>query len=767
MDDFRGGKFIVGSDMRGDEQRRMANEYFRNQNESQRMASEGGRNDAASNALGIANTHSKNNFLTQVGMFTAVVLAVVILAVIAILAYQKATDNQSLVDLDNIRDLTLSNLTVTDTATVKGVTTLQDELNSSAGADFAGGLSVTGNLDLGGNVVLDGGVSLLGGLSVGGVTNLYGDLISIGGISTTGGLSVGGVTNLYGDLISIGGISTTGGLSVGGLANFYSGVSITGGLSVSETAIIGTGQIKKDSVILTSAVTGISTGYQLTTNDAGITYIIENKDSGGLSISTSFKLPQQVENGSKYHFLWGDNDSANIMNFKLHTYDQNDKLFGTVMTARQGSSVITLSQNNSTAVHNGTGVPVLFHYDGTLYPGSRLDCTYIESNWVLDGYLGTSSDYTSNNGFIGTTNPTWIAAGLSTNTSNAEEIVISYDGSHFYEANTISGIEFYDIKYGISSEGTSIWVGAAKHMSSYTGVSMRYSTDGICWKAGRGAGADMVGRSVSYSLYTGTGGTSLWTATGYNPTGTTNLIYSTDGVSWENSTGASFQSSGFGITYGLSSDGTSLWAAVGQQNDGVNSNLLYSTDGISWQYSTGVSFGSTGRGLAITYGLSSFSTGTCMWVAVGQQKDSINSNILYSTNGSVWLNSSGLSFAGGEGQTVAYGLSDNGTSSIWVAGGNGSSDRLLYSNNGSVWQSSTGETFPGKKVYSVAFGKNGSDERWVALAGSVDSKNNFSYSDDGKSWVYSTTGDIFSYGGGRVIVYNKPLYPNHDNPVDN
>jgi len=75
--------------------------------------------------------------------------------------------------------------------------------------------------------------------------------------------------------------------------------------------------------------------------------------------------------------------------------------------------------------------------------------------------------------------------------------------------------------------------------------------------------------------------------------GTNQLLYSTDGKSWQAS-GSSFGTGGYGrgVAYGLSSDGsTPLWAAVGE---GTNQ-LLYSTDGQSWQAS-GSSFGTGGFG---------------------------------------------------------------------------------------------------------------------------------------------------------------------------
>ena len=785
MEDFRGGKFIVGSDMRGDEQRRMANEYFRNQNENQREANESSRNEATSNALGIANTHSRSNFLTQIGLFTAVVLTVIILGVIAILAYHKATNNQSLVDLDNLRDLTLTTLTVNDTALIKGIATLEDELVSTGGVSTTLGLSVGGITNLYGNLVSTGGVSTTLGLSVGGITNLYGNLVSTGGVSTTLGLSVGGITNLYGNLVSTAGISTTGGLSVGG------------------TARIEVGKTKRECTILTTSTAlidggvsgGLTTGYQLTEGEGGTTFIIQNEDADEVSIRNSFILPEVTNdfNGLTYDFLWGINQSGPRRSFELMTPGPtlDERLMGNVMAGQNGTSVITMTLiNDDEAPHNtaitgagGTSTPTLFHYEGTVYPGSKLTCTYVNNNWQLYGTMGISTDYISNNGFVNTSELPWFIGGTSDNGTHSNKYIGSYTGTHFYSIasnlqDTLNqGIN--TMTYGVSSDGTSIWNAGTTTSTSGT-KTIHYSINGVSFTDGRGSNLNLYTQSIAYGACTTD---RMWTATGWNVGGTTpanNILYSTDGVSWNVGTGANFGAVGygFGIAYGLSSDGTSMWVATG--TDGftgstLTKNFLYSTDGVSWENGTGASF-TGGIGNAVAYGLSSDGT-TGIWSAIGTVQSGTNS-ILYSLNGVSWDYTTGANFGIGDSSEnragVAYGLSSDGTTGTWVAvSKNGSTDNnILYSLDGISWDYTTGDYYGAAGIGSaVVYGKDNNDTGLWVTTGHHSTNAPFANiitSTNGVAWTLVNTGvDLHGGEAGRAIGFNKVKYPNVGNPVDN
>ena len=177
----------------------------------------------------------------------------------------------------------------------------------------------------------------------------------------------------------------------------------------------------------------------------------------------------------------------------------------------------------------------------------------------------------------------------------------------------------------------------------------------------------------------------LWVAVGGD---THSILYSTNGTSWQDTaTGTSKFGHGRGIAYGTSSDGSCLWVAVGGNTSNTGEhNIIYSTDGISWQATaTGTSKfgGSGGESRGIAYGTSS--DGSCLWVAVGKGTH----NILYSTNGTSWQATATGTSKFGEGGTnsegigIAYGTSSDG-SCLWVAVG-GDTYNILYSTNGTNW----------------------------------------------------------------------------------
>ena len=809
MDDFKGGKFIIGSDIRVDEQRRMANEYMRSQNESQRMAAEGSRNNATANALGIANTHSRSNFLTQIGLFIAVVLTVIILAVIAILAYEKAYNNQSLVDLNNLRDLTLTNLDVLNTADIKtlditGETTTKNitttgNINVSDDLIVTGGVSINEGLSVGQKAIFEddiwvkGGVSINEGLSVGGTINLYGPLVSTqgvsiegglsvgqkaifeddiwvkGGVSINEGLSVGGTTNLYGPLVSTQGVSIEDGLSVGQKAIFEDdiwvkgGVSINEGLSVGGTTRLEIAKIRKSNLILSSTLPGISTGYNLNINEGGNRYVIENNDASGTSFSNRFNLPNlsgNDERGLQYNFIWGENDSDNHVNFQLHTASsQNNQLYGTVLSSGKNESPITLVKSQDTEPQYGYGNAYLFHYDGVLYPSSNLNCTYIDGNWFLEGCLGTST-HDSDNGFVGSNNPEWLSFGTCQNNKKRDEIIFSNNGENFKEANTTIGNELFILgkkAFGLSSDGTSIWaVGGTTKEGDVTNI--YYSNNGTCWQPAEGN--KIAGYSIAYGS---SQGVSIWVAVGL---ATDNIIYSTNGISYQSATGDLFKGGdspqGFDVAYGLSSNGMSLWVAVGKGT----SQFLYSDNGQSWNYGSGVSFYSNGNANGIAYGVCS--GGTKRWVTTGNA-GSGTSNLLYSDDGINWNYCKGATF-GDQGKAVAYGLSSNGMS-LWVAGGIANDNKLLlYSVDGISFEyCSINEGWgSSSQIFDVSYGKFQNTSRWVAVGKNKENtRKNILYSDDGINWNTITKGDSFQSGGAVNIDYYKPLYPNIDNAVEN
>ena len=240
-----------------------------------------------------------------------------------------------------------------------------------------------------------------------------------------------------------------------------------------------------------------------------------------------------------------------------------------------------------------------------------------------------------------------------------------------------------------------------------------------------------------------------WVAVG-DDTGNGNIMHSVNGIIWNDSVGGNtFSSTGLGIAYGTSGDGTSMWVAVGESLPGGTShgNVLYSYDGISWSDSVGgTSFSNRGEGVA--YGTSR--DGTPMWVAVGL--DTGNGNIMYSYDGISWSDSVGGDAFIGYGYAVAYGTSGDGTS-MWVAVGEdgGGIGNIMYSYDGISWSDSVGGDEFSTEGLGIAYGTSGDGSpMWVATGDDGTSNGNIKYSYDGISWSDSVGGTSFSTRGNKV-----------------
>ena len=351
----------------------------------------------------------------------------------------------------------------------------------------------------------------------------------------------------------------------------------------------------------------------------------------------------------------------------------------------------------------------------------------------------------------------WVAVG--NDVSGNGNIMYSADGISWQESTGMSFADGYGVAYGTSDGTNPLWVAVGDYETGRRNI--MYSANGISWQESTGM-SFAEGYGVAYGTSNGT--SPLWVAVGIDETERRNILYSTDGKEWQESTWEAFSFYGKGVAYGTSNGTSPLWVAVG--NDGGyiapgRGNIMYSADGISWQESTGMSFS---RGNGVAYGTSDGTNP--LWVAVGN--DSGNNepnrgNILYSTDGISWRESTGMSFA--EGYGVAYGTS-NGTSPLWVAvgfvGGNIVPDRgnIMYSADGISWQESTGMSFSGG--YGIAYAtSDGTNPLWVAVGYDETERRNILYSTDGKEWKEST-GMSFSVSG-RGVAY-KSILPNVPKP---
>ena len=350
------------------------------------------------------------------------------------------------------------------------------------------------------------------------------------------------------------------------------------------------------------------------------------------------------------------------------------------------------------------------------------------------------------------------------------------------------------VAYGLGRDKKALWVAVGDNNTAFGGTgacagNILYSTDGKKWAPSNNSGASFrkEGRGVAYGLSSDK--KALWVAVGDNYTNAEsgtgacagNILYSIDGQKWTQSddSGTSFRSNGNGVAYGLSSDKkTGLWVAVGDNNTASGGtgacagNILFSIDGKKWtpSNSSGASFRRNGYGVA--YGLSSDKK-TGLWVAVGDNYTNAESgtgacagNIFFSTDGQKWEQSdpSGASFRY-DGRGVAYGLSSDKTTGLWVAvgdnytlGGGEPAGNILFSTDGQKWTPSdnSGASFRFDGL-GVAYGLDeDNNPLWVAV-GLDSSAGNVLFSRDGQKWQQSDPSGASFTAQGLGAAFGKIL----------
>lgn len=292
--------------------------------------------------------------------------------------------------------------------------------------------------------------------------------------------------------------------------------------------------------------------------------------------------------------------------------------------------------------------------------------------------------------------------------------------------------------------------------------SMVNSYNGYMWISNENPLRNTVG--LEYGL--SGNGEPLWLATGVTKNeNKNNIVYSRDGLEWEHSKGLCFSITGMAVAYGKKLDTYDHMYVAGGDDEvnGGNYNLLYSYEGLCWQVSSGYSFsGTLTQCLGVAYGLSSNKV-TKIWVSIGSKYDINDRCILYSLDGISWNPSTGEDFdfngLRAFGTDVAFGLDDLGDP-IWVAVGI-SYPSILYSRDGQSWNKASGTSFGGNGFGSgVAYGKDENDDSlWIATGndGSGTNKNEILYSIDGIEWK-STEDAGFNLSMGESVASNVLKY---------
>jgi len=352
-------------------------------------------------------------------------------------------------------------------------------------------------------------------------------------------------------------------------------------------------------------------------------------------------------------------------------------------------------------------------------------------------------------------------------------LLYSYDGKTWAPGTGISfSYDLGGVNANFSNAGSAYgnerWVATGQNKD--TNQNIIYSDDGIDWKAAsRRDGMSIFyngavnsgykrGNAVAYS-------TTLkrWVAVGKD-INNQNILYSSDGITWDvagmlgggTSTfiGASALNGGYNVKYA-----NNIWVAVGEaEND--DSNILYSTNGISWTKSTMLGGASAfvqtggGGGRALVFDLT-----TSTWYAGGQSDNNIT--LLSSTTGDNWQEvnatiTSGGSFLPNGCYSLAYSLKRNAFLATGISSGTSEENLLFTETTLQNWESTTmsnGISFPFPGTINgneVAYSTN--LDLWLAAGGPLGEGlgGALIYSSNGISWNKATmsNGVSFPFGSG-------------------
>lgn len=311
-------------------------------------------------------------------------------------------------------------------------------------------------------------------------------------------------------------------------------------------------------------------------------------------------------------------------------------------------------------------------------------------------------------------------------------------------------------------------------------ISLLYSYNGTSWYEGAGSNFNYTidNPETTSGQYIGGGvayGNGKWVATGYNASNDINIIYSNDGINWNNANrydGLSIFYNGESTTSNQRGQkvayGNGRWVATGKSEPNDNSNILYSNDGISWYTATMTDGTSIFYGVSTVDGGKGIAYGNGRWVAVGHS-DTDEGNILYSDNGISWqraeMNNGTSPFINGVGDSSGLNVIYNSGSNLWMAVGHTSDyNNLLVSHNGISWavQNSTleGSSFFASGCYDIHY--SAEKNAYIATGSNAgDEEENLAYSNNGIGWdAVNFADDTFPFTGavnGLTVNYSNNL----------
>ena len=291
---------------------------------------------------------------------------------------------------------------------------------------------------------------------------------------------------------------------------------------------------------------------------------------------------------------------------------------------------------------------------------------------------------------------------------------------------------------------------------------IKYSEDdGVTWFNSGNPFTGIYGEGKGIGWGKDNNGNDLWVAVGGDDNNNT-IKYSSDGINWSNANNGFIGGElgeGNGIGWGKDNNGNDLWVAVGEDN---NKTIKYSSDGINWSNANNGFIGA-GQGNGVIYG--GYNNGTGLWVAVGTPdvNDPNNTTIKYSSDGINWSNANnGFS---GYGNSVGYGLDNNGNG-LWVAAGASNFTdgiTIKYSSDGINWSNANNGFIGGSNSIcnDVTWGINNSGNGiWLATGRDDNGNTTIKYSYDGINWSNDQVSNaIVGTGNGIGSKTQSPLPP--------
>jgi len=226
-------------------------------------------------------------------------------------------------------------------------------------------------------------------------------------------------------------------------------------------------------------------------------------------------------------------------------------------------------------------------------------------------------------------------------------------------------------------------------------------------------------------------GATTWTGIGYGnnifvavANGTSLMSYSTDGISWINSTLPS-SDSWCSVAYGvISGTGYYMVIAGSAGNDSsalpTSSASAYSTNGFTW---TATALPANQLWTGVTFGNNKF-------IAVAGY--TFGSYFATSTNGTTWSSST----SGALSSSITYGVISGTGYYVATALSNPNIYAITYSTNGSTW---TSVSYDSQPYVSVAYGTVKNSNTFVAVAGgNIQQSTSSIYSTNATSWAGGT-----------------------------